>query len=293
MAFLEVSAGFEPATSSLPMRCTANCATRPWRFRQDLIPTRRPFKSPPGNFSSPVFTFTTETYESFYLHSQDRATLSRPHRTALPCFVHKLKGSGDYPIIGVELSAKTHHFTQASTLWFIQTRSIRRQPPMSLLRRYDLRQRLCSYHSDQLCMAEREGLEPSHRRLDGLQVQQTRPFTYLGTSPQIKNGAPGPIRTDVEHYLSRLQGECNRPLCDRCINQGDFSKSTFHIADVCDVCCQSPYYVIILPNPLFVSILFKFICNGERTEPFEYLYGGPRGNRTLDLMLARHVLSQN
>ena len=95
------------------MTCTANCATRPWRFRQDLIRTRRPLKLPPDDFNSPVFTFTTETYESFYLHSQDRVTLSRPHRTALPCFVHKLKGSGDYPIIGVELPAKTHHFTQA------------------------------------------------------------------------------------------------------------------------------------------------------------------------------------
>lgn len=26
--------------------------------------------------------------------------------------------------------------------------------------------------------------------------------------------------------------------------QGDFTKSAFNIADVCDVCCQSPYYVI-------------------------------------------------
>ena len=118
---LEVSAGLEPATSSLPRTCTANCATRPWRFRQDSIPTRRPFKSPPGNFSSPVFTFTTETYESFYLHSQDRATLNRPHRTVLPCFVHKLKGSGDYPIIGVELPAKTHHFAQAYGPYLIYT----------------------------------------------------------------------------------------------------------------------------------------------------------------------------
>ena len=155
MAFLEVSGRLELPTSSLPMRCTTNCATRPWHFRQDLIPTRRTFKSPPGDFSSPVFTSTTETYESFYLHSQDRATLSRPHRTALLCFVHKLKGSGDYPIIGVELPAKAHHFTQASTLWFIQTGYRRHRFTASLLRPYDLRQRLCSYHSDQLCNGDR------------------------------------------------------------------------------------------------------------------------------------------
>lgn len=144
----------EPQSGALPTELRP-----PWHFRQDLIPTRRPFKSPPGDFSSPVFTFTTETYESFYLHSQDRATLSRPHRTALPCFVHKLKGSGDYPIIGVELPAKTHHFTQASTPWFIYTGYLRHPFAACLLRRHDLRQRLCSYHSDQLCMAESSAVE--------------------------------------------------------------------------------------------------------------------------------------
>ena len=98
----------------------------------------------------------------------------------------------------------------------------------------------------QLCyetMAEREGLEPSHR------LAATYRFSKPAPSPTWV-----PLQKKMEHLVRFERTWSITSLAYKASAIGHYAtgasiKATFlnqlsKIADVCDVCCQSPYYVI-------------------------------------------------